>query len=357
MGMTSIESVQKRKTREFPFLCVDDFTKDIFHARALEAAFEIGIIDYLLTVGNVTVDAFWEACKGEDRALHLLLNLLIGNNVVRRHERQIMLTDDFKKALRFRDLLEIRLQIASLAAHDVIDYFSDLVMNRDAFMRKARFIGLFAYDRCYGSREEDYRLTRQWMRITTVLTKYEAEVCMQYVDFGQYRRILDIGGNSGEFVLQICKKNPDIQAVVYDLPMVCEVGMNHVRSETEFGRIAFMKGNALTDDIPDGFDLIIFKSMLHDWPDREVSLLIEKAGRSLRSGGSLLIFERQHIDGDETTLPYAIMPFLLFFHCFRSPSVYEKQLEANGFQDIETRRIDLEMPFLMVTGRKGAEEA
>lgn len=56
------------------------------------------------------------------------------------------------------------------------------------------------------------------MTITTRLTRHEALVCMKYHDFGQYRRMLDVGGNSGEFALQVCRRHPDLRATVLDLP-------------------------------------------------------------------------------------------------------------------------------------------
>ena len=80
------------------------------------------------------------------------------------------------------------------------------------------------------------------MRITTLLTRYEAAVCMDHHDFSQYRRMLDVGGNSGEFVLRICRRYPDISAAVFDLPLVCELGQEHVRGTAEADRISFVKG-------------------------------------------------------------------------------------------------------------------
>jgi SAM-dependent methyltransferase len=175
---------------------------------------------------------------------------------------------------------------------------------------------------------------------------------MQYHNFGQYRRVLDIGGNSGEFVLQVCKKYPHVHATVLDLPLVCEVGLEHVRSEPEADRIAFIKGDALTDELPKGFDLITFKSMLHDWPENEAKQFIERASQSLEPGGKLLIFERGPIEVGKTPLPYSMIPFLLFFRSFRSPLVYKEQLQVLDFEDLEIKRIELETPFFMVTAKK-----
>jgi ubiquinone/menaquinone biosynthesis C-methylase UbiE len=171
-------------------------------------------------------------------------------------------------------------------------------------------------------------------------------------DFSRYRHVLDIGGNSGEFVLRICKSYPEVHATVFDLPLVCDIGQERIQSEPEAKRITFVKGNALTDDLPGDFDLVTFKSMLHDWPEKEARHFIDKAARSLKPGGTLLIFERGPIEVDKGTIPYSSIPMLLFFHSFRGPSLYEDQLRSLGFENVEIQRIDLEMPFYLVTGVK-----
>ena len=88
--------------------------------------------------------------------------------------------------------------------------------------------------------------------------------------------MLDIGGNSGEFVLQVCKRHQGLRASVLDLPLVCDIGREHIAAEPEAERISFIKGNAFTDPLPEAFDLISFKSMLHDWPEKDAPSLIER---------------------------------------------------------------------------------
>jgi len=354
--MTSVNHQGKNQGKEFDYLCVDDFMKNIFDARALATAFEIRLIDSLLENKQATLDFLTEQLGTDSRGMHLLLDLLVANRIVENDNGKLSLTKEFVHALKFRELLELKLIMTNFAAHDLLDYFSDLVSRPEEFVHKARFFRLFAYNRCFDHSQENYELTKRWMRITTTFTKYEAQVCMKYHDFGRYRRILDIGGNSGEFGLQICRRNPGISATIFDLPIVCDIGQEHIRSEPEADRISFIKGNALTDPLPEGFDLITFKSMLHDWPEKEAKQFIEKASHSLEPGGTLLIFERGPLEVREKTLPYSMIPFLLFFHSFRSPVIYEEHLKDLGFKDIKIEKIYLETPFYLVTAKKKLSE-
>lgn len=352
LHVTSAKTKRENERREFSYLCVDDFIGNVFFARALATAFETGLIDFLLENEHVTLDAITRQLGAGNRGVRLLGDLLLENRVVEERDGKLGLSREFTHALQFRDLLEMKLATANFAAHDFLDYFNGLVSRPDAFMRKARFCKLFSYDRCFEATRENYESTKRWMRITTILTKYEAQACLKYHDFNRYRRILDIGGNSGEFVLRICKSHSDIQASVFDLPLVCDIGREHIRSEPEAERISFIRGNALTDVLPTGFDLITFKSMLHDWPEKEARQFITRAARALAPGGTLLIFERGPIEEGGTQLSYADIPMLLFFHSFRSPVLYQEQFKELGLQDVSVKKLYLETPFFIATARK-----
>ena len=337
---------------ELEYLCVDDFMKTLVDARALASAFELGLMDYIFQNPRVRVDDLRGAVRSDERGLRFLLDLLSANHVIEAKSEDIQLTQSFLRALKFRDLMEAKLEFANFVAPDVIEYFTTLIHSPQQFGENSRTFQLFCYSRALEHSPENFELTKRWVRITTALTKYEAQVCLNHHNFSRYRRMLDIGGNSGEFVLRACKKHPGIQATVFDLPVVCDAGLEHVRSEPEAERISFVKGNALADPLPQGFDLITFKSVLHDWSEREAKNFIARAAQSLRPGGTLLIFERGPVEFGGKTPPYSMIPFLLFFSSFRTPDLYEEQLKAYGFQNISTQRIQLETPFFLVSGIK-----
>ena len=343
---------QQERGAASDYLCVDSFMKTAVDARALATAFELRLIDYLSENQSNTLDDFKKEFVGDGQGLQILLNLLRANRVIAEDNGKVKLSPQFQKALQYRDLLEAKLEFAHFVLPDFSDLFTSLIASPDQFGPNSRTFELFCYQRSLDYNTENYELTKRWVRITTALTKYEAQVCMKYHDFSRYRRILDIGGNSGEFVLRICKNHPNMHATVFDLPLVCQVGLEHLGAEPEADRISFIKGNALADDLPKDFDLISFKSMLHDWPENEARQFIARASQSLQPGGTLLIFERGPIEVNETTLPYSMIPFLLFFRSFRSPIVYKEKLETLGYQDIKIQRIELEMPFYLVTATK-----
>jgi len=338
------------------FLSVDRFIADVVSARGLTYALESGLIDYLLEVGiPVLPDDLLKRSPGLNAAgWHFLLNLLRAGRIVDVLDDGVVLNPEFRHALQYRDLLQAKLEFSNLVYSDFERYFPELLQGPAAFMGKSKIFELFRYDRCYELTPDNLAMTRRWVRYTTSLTRYEAGVCMEYHDFSQYHRILDIGGNSGEFVLRICKAQPEVEACVFDLPVVCEIGLDHVANEPEAERIRFIKGDVRADTLPQGFDLICFKSFLHDWPESDITNIISKAADALMPGGTLMIFERAPIEFDEMP-SYAMIPILLFLHFYRSPEIYSGLLMVNGLEDIDIRKVDLEMGFNLITARKSPD--
>lgn len=337
----------------YAYLCVEAFLGDAVRARALGTALELGVIDRVAAREGMDRAALADALGIDRSGVGMLCDLLAAGGVVEEPQGRLRLTEAFRGALAFRDLLEAKLDFAALVFPDFLGGLTALLASPDEFRRRANIFRLFDYGRCYDASPESVALARRWIRITTALTKYEAGACLAAHDFGRYRSHLDIGGNSGEFALRICRAHSGLRATVFDLPLVCRVGREHLRGEPEADRIGFVPGNALTQALPAGCDLITFKSMLHDWPEREARQLIAKASQALTEGGTLLIFERGPFECAERGVPYSLVPFLLFFRSFRAPAIYAAQLEGLGFREIAVRRIDLEMPFFLVTGVKG----
>jgi len=334
------------------YLCVDDFLRDAVGARALASAFELGLIDCLLDRQPRNMAQLAERCKLDESGLELLLGMLRAGGVLERSGGDAALSPAFMEALRYRDLIDAKLDLISLAAPDFVELFSTLLADPRRFFGSARIFELFSYQRCFDPTPENYANTARWMRITTALTKYEAAACLGRHDFSRYGRMLDVGGNSGEFALQACRRHAGLRATVHDLPLVCDLGARRVSAEPEAARIDFVKVSAPAGELPRGYDLVVFKSMLHDWPEQEMRQFLARAHRALNPGGGLLIFERSRYDAARAQVPYCAIPLLLFFRSYRTSDGYGDALAEAGFRDVRVDTLELDMPFMLVTATK-----
>jgi SAM-dependent methyltransferase len=350
--MTQARAKKRRTGLPYDFLVVDDFLRDLYQARALKTAFELRLVDELLDHPARTLEEL-EAALGTDRAgLRFLLDLLGSCQIIDTVDGRFRLHARFVKALEFRDLLETKLDFAGFVAADFLELFTGLVAEPRTFMQQSRLFRLFDYQRCFDSSHESYERTRTWMRLTTTLTHYEARACLEHHDFSAYRRMLDVGGNSGEFALQACRRHPGLTATVFDLPLVCEIGQEHILPHPERDHIGFLTGDVRRDALPGGYDLIMFKSMLHDWPEEDAGRIVAQASRALEPGGTLLVFERMPLDLRASLPPFSALPVLLFFRSYRDPGTYRRLFEANGLVDVRFEAIAVDVPFALVTGKK-----
>jgi SAM-dependent methyltransferase len=341
--------------RSYDFLCVDDFLQTELDARAIHSAFETGILDALAAQGPLCVAALAARSRMDPVGLRLLVGMLEVNGVVRREGDQVALSAAFRHALEFRDLLETRIDFADLVWPDIHTLFTPLLADLPQFMARSKVFDLFRYDRCMNVTAENLELTRSWVRLTTCLTKYESTAVLGATDLGSARCHVDIGGNSGEFALQLCRHYPGLEATVVDLPVVCALGESHIAAVArpqEAARIRFHPADFRRDPLPAAADIVSFKSVLHDWPDADAERILERAHAIVSPGGRMLIFERGPIEIGKRRLPYSMAPNLVFLKFLRPPDIYLNKLAQLGFTAIEHRRIDLEMGFNLIEARR-----
>lgn len=334
------------------FEVVDRYLATELSARALAMAFSRGWIDRLADEGAVAdVADLGRLGRMPVAAAAAALQLLSASGVVAGRD-PYRLTAGFRQALAARDLLEAKLWFANLVAPDVHEHFEALLCDVPRFMANAKVFELFRYDRCFEVTAENLALTRRWVDYTSALTRYEAPAGLDRLDLSGHRSMLDVGGNSGEFARRACARAPELEATVFDLPVVCALGRAHVAKFAEAGRVRFQEGDLRAMPLPGGHDLISFKSVLHDWPEDHAADFLAKAVAALEPGGQLVIFERGPIALDAALLPYAMVANLVFLPFFRQPEFYTKALAALAMTDIVVEWMELEMPFFVITTRK-----
>lgn len=334
------------------YLIIEQFLTDALKARALQAAFDLSMIDALANAHSIAEPQLSAGKQCDVQGGRFLLQMLASNNVVSMEHGKVSLTDDFRKALPFRDLLTTKLKFSTVLAADYFSNLPNLLQSEETFMQSSKLFELFDYGRCLEVTTANCMHASQWMQLTTMLTRYEAAVCHHHYDFQRHSKMLDVGGNSGEFCLQVCKRSSDLTAQILDLPVVCQVGERHVSRSNEASRITFCPGNMLQDPFPSGCDLLTWKSVLHDWPDQHLPELLQKSFDALEPGGTLLIFERQRWDFSQEAISYGLLPVMLFFRSYRMPEHYQQALTESGFTNVKLQQVQLEVPFLLITATK-----
>lgn len=259
-----------------PFAGVDAVLRSELGARALDRALRLGWIDRLERQ-PLAVRALPGAGEHSPAGLALLLGQLKAAGVVEGGE-SIALTPEFRRVLATRDLLEARLWFLLAIATDVHRHFGLLLEDPAAFVQQAEVFRIFDYSKALTTGVGDLAATDAWVRYTTALTRYEAPLLAPLLGLDGASRVLDVGGNSGEFALQLAATYPALNATVVDLPAVCALGTKHVAGKTGSERVSFAPRDLRSEALPGPVDAVVFKSVLHDWPDDMAAEFIGKAG-------------------------------------------------------------------------------
>lgn len=106
-----------------------------------------------------------------------------------------------------------------------------------------------------------------------------------------HRRLLDVGGGDGSFLIAAAKAAPDLQLGLFDLPQVAAIAREKIFAAGLSGRATISAGDFLRDPLPAGADLIILNRILHDHDDCAALAILQQVRRSIAAGGTLLVAE------------------------------------------------------------------
>lgn len=167
------------------------------------------------------------------------------------------------------------------------------------------------------------------------------EIASSY-DASRFDRLLDIGGASGSYTIAFLERNPQLQAVLFDLPEVIPLAEERIQSEGFRDRVELVAGDFYRDELPGGCDLALLSAIIHQNGPEENDALYRKIRRALRPGGTLLI--RDYIMYPSRTKPTggAIFALNMLVSTHRGDTYtfeeVRESLERAGFQDVRQIR-------------------
>lgn len=102
--------------------------------------------------------------------------------------------------------------------------------------------------------------------------------------------LVDLGGGSGAWAIELSKNNSGMKISIFDLPEVLDIARTIVRSqESNFSNINFVAGSFF-DSIPESQNYLL-SNILHDWPLDKCATLLSNIRKSMKDNGSLYIHE------------------------------------------------------------------
>lgn len=160
------------------------------------------------------------------------------------------------------------------------------------------------------------------------------------VDLSDTARLLDVGGGSAAYDIELCRLYPQLTATVYDLPQVTPIAAEKIAQAGLSERIATVAGDFFADDrMPDGHDTILLSMIMHDWAEGRCRAILQKCWAALPTGGLLIISELLVNDQRTGPPPAALMSLNMLVETEGrnyTPSEYARWLTDIGFVDVRT---------------------
>jgi O-methyltransferase domain/Dimerisation domain len=156
--------------------------------------------------------------------------------------------------------------------------------------------GQAAFDQVYGQSFYDYLSEHRtagvlFQEAMTGFSEQEAQAIVAAYDFSACGRIVDVGGGQGALMAAVLSKNPKPHAVIFDQSPPAEETKRAFSIAGIEGRAAFVQGSFF-ETVPEGGDLYLLKSIIHNWDDQPALAILGKCRAAMPQQAFLLIAER-----------------------------------------------------------------
>lgn len=178
------------------------------------------------------------------------------------------------------------------------------------------------------------------------LAMLAAPLIVPHIDLSGRRRLLDLGGGPGTYAIHFCLHNPELTALVYDLPSTRPFAEITIARFGLANRIEFTDGDFIEGDIDGRYDVAWLSHILHAEGPEECALILRKTAAALEPGGMVLVQEFILDDTRDVPLFPALFSLNMLLGTTAGQSYSQEELtamlKAAGFTDV--RRIPLELP-------------
>ena len=284
-GNTNMSEAQK-PTEQAPQEIIYALAVGYMISRSLHVAADLGIAD-LLSDGPKSIEELVSATGAHRQSLYRLLRLLAGNGVF---------AEDPSGHFQLTPPAVLLRTGVPGSLRDIVRTVGDLAgdgtwWNMVGQLRRTVLTGEPEFERVYGIGFYEH-LARNpaanvwWAQGMLSQGITENAAIGGCYDFGQFRRVVDVGGGRGGFLAEVLKAYPTVKGVLYDHPKVMKEPTSLIAAGL-MDRCEVGGGNFL-ESVPGGADAYIAKRILMDWDDEHVVALLRACREAMAEHGRIV---------------------------------------------------------------------
>jgi ubiquinone/menaquinone biosynthesis C-methylase UbiE len=204
-------------------------------------------------------------------------------------------------------------------------------------------------------RQDDAPRWEAYMRGLFEISRHENDATAALVPVEEPRRLVDVAGGHGGFSMAMCRRHPDLEATILDLPPSAAVGRKIVEEQGYADRISFREGDVFEVGLGDHLDVVSVFNLVHHLPEERNRELCRMARAALRPGGCLVIGDSARPEAGEQVSEHGAISSLLFYAWSHSrnfrPSEIRAWMEEAGFEEVKSHRNLRSLWRVVVVGR------
>jgi hypothetical protein len=110
-------------------------------------------------------------------------------------------------------------------------------------------------------------------------------------DFGHHRKVLDVAGGTGSFLVAVLKCHANLRGTLFELPGPCAVARQKLAKLPEGSRIDVVEGDVFRDPLPAEHDALIVANTAHVFSVAHNIELMHKMRAGVQPGTRLLLVD------------------------------------------------------------------
>src|SRR5438132_7076339 len=160
-------------------------------------------------------------------------------------------------------------------------------------------------------------------------------------DFRRHRRVLDLGGGIGAWLVALLRRYPTLEGTLFDLPDAAALARQRLAGDSSVKRAQVVAGDFFTDPIPGGHDAVLIANVMHIYSPAHNLDLLRRTRAHVPDGARLLLAD-WWTDATHTQPSMAALVAGEFLMFSGEGDVYSEQeargwLQESGWRAVERK--------------------
>jgi O-methyltransferase len=288
-----------------------DLWMSLYALPSATVADELGIFTSIAKLPAPS-DQLAERLGYNHRALSAVLRVLASNGFLHVHEGSYYATDTVRQYLLPNAPAYWGPVLEAHRGNDTHRWLTGMLTANTTTVRPDAVGGIGDGDRptdAWASGRIDAGLARSVAAFMHAHSYASAIAAARNVDLSDAERLLDVGGGSGVFSIAFSQRNPTLQCTVMELGPMCDSAREYITSSGVADRVGTVTVDMFRMPWPQGYDVLFFSNIFHDWDLDTGAWLARRAYEALPAGGRILIHEMLLADdgaGPATTAGFSM---------------------------------------------------